>query len=56
MTDNIIQFPTTQTAPVYSPAMQAAFNAVDNLTDEERETMIDWLFLIGYGERIPADK
>ena len=52
----IIKFPTAQPEPVYSPAMQSAFNAVDNLTDEEREIMIDWLFLIGYGERIPADK
>jgi hypothetical protein len=56
MTGNIIQFPVTDHKPVYSPAMQKAFSAVDDLTDDEREAMIDWLFLIGYGEKKPVDE
>jgi hypothetical protein len=56
MSNIIILFPVTERKPAYSPAMQKAFNAVDDLTDDERETMIDWLFLIGYGEKSPTDK
>ncbi|WP_262965838.1 hypothetical protein [Methylobacter psychrophilus] len=56
MSNNIILFPVTDHKPVYSPAMQKAFHAVDNLIDDEREAMIDWLFLIGYGEKSPTDK
>jgi hypothetical protein len=46
---NIIQFPTQQIETVFSPELQAVFDLVDNLTDDETDDLFSYLWAMGYG-------
>jgi hypothetical protein len=51
---NIINFPAQQIETVFSPALQAVFDLVDNLTNEETDDLFGYLWAMGYGEITPA--
>lgn len=56
MKDNIVKFQKQiPVAITESVAYEKALSAVDDLTDEEKEDLIDYLWAIGYGTRIDPD-
>ncbi|WP_031437024.1 hypothetical protein [Methylobacter tundripaludum] len=52
MKDNIIKFPIPE---VYSPALQAVTNAVDELSDEDTDKLFSYLWAMGYGGNILSE-
>jgi hypothetical protein len=50
MTDTIIQFPIPQIEIVFSPALRAVTDAVDELSDDDTDKLFSYLWAMGYGQ------